>query len=135
MNLHIVTPLEIVVSEDIDSLRAEDETGCFGILPGHADFLTSLAISVIRWTADKRTSYCAVRGGVLSVTGGTRITIATREAITSNDLATLDQSVLTRIQSEYDQERIQHVESTRLQLLAIRQMIGRLNPDHRESVR
>lgn len=135
MNLHIVTPLEIVVSEDIDSLRAEDETGCFGILPGHADFLTSLAISVVRWTVGKRTSYCAVRGGVLSVTAGTQITIATREAITSNDLATLDQSVLTRIQSEYDQERIQHVESTRLQLLAIRQMIGRLNTDHRESVR
>ena len=135
MNLHIVTPLEIVVSEAIQSLRAEDETGCFGILPGHADFLTSLAISVVRWTTDARTSYCAVRGGVLSVTGGTQITIATREAITSTDLATLDQSVLSRIQSEYDQERIQHVESTRLQLLAIRQMIGRLNTDRRESVR
>ena len=47
MRLRITTPLSVVVDEDgILSLRAEDATGSFGILPRHADFLTSLAISI-----------------------------------------------------------------------------------------
>ena len=43
MRLRIVTPLAVVVDEDdILAVRAEDSSGSFGILPGHADFLTSL---------------------------------------------------------------------------------------------
>ncbi len=45
MRLRIVTPLAVVVDEsDVTALRAEDESGSFGILPHHADFLTSLTI-------------------------------------------------------------------------------------------
>ena len=44
-------------------LRAEDDTGAFGILPGHADFLTVLAVSVVTWRDDaaavSTTSPCA----------------------------------------------------------------------------
>jgi F-type H+-transporting ATPase subunit epsilon len=39
MRLSIVTPLEIIVDEDIVSLRAEDVSGSFGILPHNAPFL------------------------------------------------------------------------------------------------
>ena len=92
MRLCITTPLAVVIDEDgIVALRAEDATGGFGILPGHAAFLTSLAISVVRWTgADGTRRYCAVRRGVLSVTAGQEIAVATREAISGNDLTTLD---------------------------------------------
>ena len=52
MRLTITTPLAIVVeADDVAHLRAEDETGAFGILPGHADFLTALAVSVASWGA------------------------------------------------------------------------------------
>ena len=51
MRLRITTPLAVVIEEEgVLALRAEDATGGFGILPGHADFLTSLSISVARWT-------------------------------------------------------------------------------------
>ena len=50
MKLTVTTPLAIVVeADDVVHLRAEDETGAFGILPGHADFLTALAVSVVSW--------------------------------------------------------------------------------------
>ena len=50
MKLNVSTPLAIVVDvDDLAYLRAEDETGAFGILPGHADFLTALAVSVLTW--------------------------------------------------------------------------------------
>jgi F-type H+-transporting ATPase subunit epsilon len=127
MKLNIVTPLSVVVESDIRSLRAEDKSGSFGILTGHADFLTSLTVSVVSWTTLTGTAgYCAVRGGVLTVTNGRSIMIATREAVTGDDLATLDQIVLARFRSDIEEERTEHVEATRLQLNAVRQLIGRL---------
>jgi F-type H+-transporting ATPase subunit epsilon len=130
MRLRITTPLAVVIEEEgVLALRAEDATGGFGILPGHADFLTSLSISVVRWTgADGVRHYCAVRRGVLSVTAGREIAVATREAISGNDLATLDETVLTRFRADIDMERTQRVESTRLQLNAIRQIVSHLRP-------
>jgi F-type H+-transporting ATPase subunit epsilon len=72
--------------------------------------------------------FCALRGGVLTVTGGSTVAIATREAVAGDDLATLDAQVLARFQSEADEERVEHVETMRLQLHAIRRMISRLQP-------
>jgi len=130
MNLSITTPLAVVVDEQgVTALRAEDPSGSFGILPGHADFLTSLVISVLSWRrADGTRHYCAVRRGVLSVTSGQNIAIATREAVTGDDLATLDHTVLSRFRADTEVERTAHVESTRLQLNAIRQIMRHLRP-------
>jgi len=133
MKLRIITPLSVVVDEDgVQALRAEDTSGSFGILPRHADFLTSLVISVVSWKrGDGARRYCAVRRGVLTVTGGGDIAIATREAVAGDDLVTLDKTVLSRFRADLETERTEHVESTRLQLNAIRQIIGRLRPDGR----
>lgn len=132
MRLRIVTPLSVVVDEDIDSLRAEDESGSFGILSGHAAFLTALDISIVSWRKDEMEQFCAVRGGVLTVGGeaapNTLIDIATREAVAGDDLATLDAEVLARFRSDADEERMEHVETVRLQLNAIRRMVSRLRP-------
>jgi F-type H+-transporting ATPase subunit epsilon len=130
MRLRIVTPLAVVIDEGgVLAVRAEDATGGFGILPGHADFLTSLVISVVRWTGtDGVRRYCAVRRGLLSVTAGQEIAVATREAIPGDDIATLDETVLSRFRADIDLERTQRVESTRLQLNAIRQIVSRLRP-------
>jgi F-type H+-transporting ATPase subunit epsilon len=47
----IGTPAKLLVDVDgVRSLRAEDESGAFGVLPGHADLLTVLPPSVVRWT-------------------------------------------------------------------------------------
>jgi F-type H+-transporting ATPase subunit epsilon len=130
MRLRIITPLRIVVDEpDVIAVRAEDGSGSFGILPGHADFLTSLAISAVRWKArDGAVHFCAVRRGVMTVTGGQDIAIVTREAIPGEDLATLDAAVLARFHADHDAERSARVGSTRLQLAAIRHMITHLRP-------
>jgi F-type H+-transporting ATPase subunit epsilon len=127
MRLRIVTPLSVVVDEDIDSLRAEDASGGFGIWQGHAPFLTALALSIVSWRRADRERFCAVRGGALTVTGGTTVAIATREAVAGDDLATLDREVLARFQSDADAERVEHVETVQLQLNAIRRMVSRLH--------
>ena len=79
MRLIIATPMAVVVdTPDVAHVRAEDDTGAFGILEHHADFLTVLALSVVSWRNHAgREHYAAVRGGVLSVAGGRQISVAT----------------------------------------------------------
>jgi F-type H+-transporting ATPase subunit epsilon len=139
MKLRITTPLSVVVETEVASVRADDASGSFGILPGHADLITALDVSVVSWTTPEGQGArpcCAVRGGILTMTGGALISIATREAVLGDDLATLDRSVLDRFRAEAESERVEHVEATRLQLQALRRMMGRLSAGHgRESFR
>ncbi len=134
MRLRILTPLSIEVDEEnVQSVQAEDASGSFGVLPHHADFLTSLAIAVVSWTrADGTRRHCAARHGVLTMTGGRELTIATREAVLSDDLLQLTTAVLDRMRSDIDLDRSQRVEDTRLQLGAIRQIMSRLRADKRQ---
>jgi F-type H+-transporting ATPase subunit epsilon len=128
MKLRITTPLTVVVdADDVRALRAEDATGSFGILSGHADFLTSLTIGVVTWrNAEDTPHFCAVRRGVLSVTGGQEIAVATREAVAGDDLATLAETVLARFHADTETERAERVDLTQLQLNAIRQIVSHL---------
>jgi F-type H+-transporting ATPase subunit epsilon len=136
MKLSIITPLTVAIDEDdILALRAEDASGSFGILPGHAEFLTSLAISVVDWKrADGSRHYCAIRRGMFSVTGGRTIAIATREAVPGDDLLNLHEIVLSRFRADQEAERAEHVSSTRMQLAAIRQIMRRLRPDGHDGI-
>jgi len=125
MNLRITTPLSVIVDEqDVRSIRAEDDSGNFGILEGHADFLTSLAISVVSWTdSDNRRHYCAVRRGVFTVTGGRDVAVATREAIVGDDIVSLERKVVDRFAADVEREKTERAESNRLHLNAIRQIM------------
>ena len=95
LKLTVTTPLQIILQEDaVISLRAEDASGDFGIRPGHTDFLTVIDAGVMRWrTAEAPWRYCALRGGIFSVTGGSEVRIACREAIVSEDLASLQRAI------------------------------------------
>lgn len=126
MRLRIVTPLSVVVDEDIDSLRAEDTSGGFGIRNGHAPFLTALTVSIVSWRSENKERFCAVRGGVLNMSDSSALDISTREAVVGDSLATLDSEVLARFRSDVDAEKVEHVETVQMQLNVIRHMVSRL---------
>lgn len=128
MRLRIWTPLQLVVDQDpVTGVRAEDATGSFGIHPGHEDFLTALPVSVVAWTdGSGAATFCAVRGGVLSVKGGREVSVATREAVVGHDLERLHAHVLQRLSSTREAERSERFESTRLHLAAIREITRQL---------
>ncbi len=132
MRLRIITPLSVVIdTQPVLSLRAEDASGGFGIMPGHADFLTSLTIGVVSWKdGEAKQHYCAVRGGVLSVAAGADITITTREAVAGDDLATLDATVIAGYRTDIETERTERADAVRLQLSAIRRIVGHLGRRH-----
>ncbi len=133
MRLQITTPLTLVIDEDhVRAVRAEDRSGSFGVLPGHADLLTSLAVSVVTWERqDGSRHHCAVRRGVLLVSNGDTIAVATREAVCGDDIGSLATTVLAQLRTADEAERNERVESVRLQLNAIRQIVNHLHRPRR----
>ena len=136
MNLTVTTPLAIITkAHNVAHVRAEDDTGAFGILRGHADFLTALAISVVSWRDNGGAEHhVAVRGGMLAVSGGDTITVATREAVADDDLHRLETEVLAGFQRRSEEETTAHTDAQRLYLAAIRQIYQFLRPDRRGPV-
>jgi F-type H+-transporting ATPase subunit epsilon len=132
MRLLITTPVAVVVDDaGAVAVRAADESGSFGILPGHADFLTALTVSVVSWRrAEGSRRFCAVRRGVLSVSNGTLVAIATREALVGDDLEHLEQVVLANFRNNVEAERTARTASLQLQMKAIRQIVRHLRPEN-----
>jgi F-type H+-transporting ATPase subunit epsilon len=131
MRLLITTPASVVIDDpNVVALRAEDESGSFGILNGHADFLTALTVSIVSWRhMDGEQKFCAVRRGVLSATKGTDVAIATRQAMIGDDLDHLERIVLAEFRREIEAEQAARTESLQLQMKAIRQIVRILRPD------
>jgi F-type H+-transporting ATPase subunit epsilon len=131
MILQVTTPLaQILDADDVRHVRAEDESGAFGILDGHADFLTTLAVSVVTWRGDDGSEhYVAVRGGLLSVDRRGKVAIATPEAVTGDDLHRLESETLGRFRQQIDDERAAHRDAQRLYLSALRQITRLMRPE------
>jgi F-type H+-transporting ATPase subunit epsilon len=130
MRLVITTPTALVADlDDIRYVRAEDDTGAFGVLPGHTNFLTALAVSVLSWRdASGAEGHVAVRGGVLRVDNGDRVEVATREALVSDDLYALETKILTSFRAEEETEHRARTATVRLERAAVRQLRQFMNP-------
>jgi F-type H+-transporting ATPase subunit epsilon len=124
MRLIITTPVAMVADIDgVVHVRAEDETGSFGILEHHSDFLTALAVSVMSWRlASGREGHCAVRGGVLSVSGGNRVVVATRQAVLGDDINQLADKVVAELKRSAEQEEAAWTHSARTRLQVLREL-------------
>ena len=131
MRLSITTPFATVLhTDEAVHVRADDASGAFGILHGHADFLTVLGVSVLTWRDGHASEhYVALRGGVLSVQDGNSVTVTTGEAVVGEDLRLLETEVLARFHRQADEERAAHTEAQRLHLAAIRQIMRLLRPE------
>lgn len=131
MRLLITTPGAVAADvSDVVAIEAEDGSGHFGVWPHHANLVTALEPSVVAWRhADGRHGYCAVRGGLLTVTGGSEVAVATGEAILGVSLAALETTVDRTLAAEAAEERRASTHAEQLRVQAIRQMIGYLRPD------
>jgi F-type H+-transporting ATPase subunit epsilon len=121
VKLLITTPLEVAVeTEDLVHVRAEDASGTFGLQPRHAALVTALVVTVVTWRQrDGSERHCAVRGGVLSVSGDV-VSIATREAVVGTDLLQLEGEVLARFRHASEQTALARVDTERMRAAAIR---------------
>ena len=130
LHLTISTPFAVLADEaEVVALRAQDASGSFGVLPGHVDLLTVLNASVVRWrNGGGKTRYCALRGGVLTVSGGSAVAIACRDGLIGDDIVKLADDVRALRAEQLDAEHRARTEQMRMHARAVRQIVGFLNP-------
>ena len=103
--LRVITP-QSVFEREAGYLRLRDRTGYFGIMRGHAAFLTLLdtALGYYR-TPEGREIFLAVDGGLFSVEQG-RATISSPEVFEGTDAAALAQRIESTRARRRESERI-----------------------------
>ncbi|MBI5657100.1 MAG: F0F1 ATP synthase subunit epsilon [Geobacter sp.] len=67
LKLTLVTPYKKVLEEDVDEITATGSLGEFGILPGHAPFLSSLKIGEFTYKIGNKVEHMAVNWGYFEI--------------------------------------------------------------------
>jgi F-type H+-transporting ATPase subunit epsilon len=67
MKLEIVTPYSKVVDAEVDEVTATGKLGEFGVLPGHAPFLTSLRIGELAYKNNGVIEHLALNWGYFEI--------------------------------------------------------------------
>jgi len=83
--LEVATPDHLLLSREVDEVIAPGSEGEFGVLPGHAHFLSMLRIGELRYRVDNQTNYMSVLWGFAEVTP-TKVTILAEIAEKAEDI-------------------------------------------------
>jgi len=100
--LRLMTPSKSLELH-VDALRAEDDSGSFGVLTGHEDLMTVLKPSVIIYRLGDREGYAAIDGGIMRIAGG-EVSIASRELVEGDDPAELKDMVMGEFYRKAEKE-------------------------------
>jgi F-type H+-transporting ATPase subunit epsilon len=76
LTLELATPIRLVVSAEVDEVVVPGIEGYFGVLPGHAAFLTTLGTGELSYRQGRDERYLAVNGGFAEVRNDKVIVLA-----------------------------------------------------------
>ncbi|MEW6162644.1 MAG: F0F1 ATP synthase subunit epsilon [Nitrospirota bacterium] len=85
LKLEIVTPDGLKFSEDVDEVVASGSEGEFGVLPGHAPFLTTLKIGMVTYKKGNEVGYVFVNKGYAEV-GPDKVVVLADSAELAEDI-------------------------------------------------
>jgi F-type H+-transporting ATPase subunit epsilon len=85
LKLELVTPYKKVLTEEVDEITASGSLGEFGVLPGHAPFLTSLKIGEFSYKSGNNIFHLAVNWGYFEVENDT-VTVLVETAERSDEI-------------------------------------------------
>jgi F-type H+-transporting ATPase subunit epsilon len=76
LQLELATPTRLLVSTEVDEVVAPGTEGYFGVLPGHAAFLTTLGAGELMYRQGREEHRLAVIGGFAEVNADRVIVLA-----------------------------------------------------------
>jgi F-type H+-transporting ATPase subunit epsilon len=76
LTLEIATPTRLVAAETVDEIVIPGSQGYFGVLPGHAPFLTTLGVGELMYRVGRDERFLAVSGGFAEVRNDKVIVLA-----------------------------------------------------------
>ncbi|MBT0664870.1 F0F1 ATP synthase subunit epsilon [Geobacter pelophilus] len=85
LKLTLVTPYKKVLEEDVDEITATGSLGEFGILPGHAPFLSSLKIGEFTYKIGGKVEHMAVNWGYFEIEDD-KVTVLVETAEMAQDI-------------------------------------------------
>jgi len=85
IKLDVVTPTRTIVSEEVDEVTAPGADGEFGVLPGHAPFLTTLKAGELSYRKGSEKKFVSIIWGFADVHGDKMIVLA-EKAETSEEI-------------------------------------------------
>lgn len=104
MRLRVVTPGQIALDTKVDKVSAEAINGAFTLLPRHVDFVAPLAQGLLTYVRDDEETVVVLDGGLL-VKCGTQVDVVTAEALSGEDLRSLDREFDTAFEERDEGER------------------------------
>jgi len=125
MRLQILVPSHIVFDNEVARITAEGVSGSFGILQNHIDFVEPLSVGILsirREGKDMPELFVALNGGLL-VKERFRVMISTPEAILSEHLSHLVDTVEQEFLEINERERKTRSAMARLESDFIRRFI------------
>ena len=104
MLLEIVTPEGKVFSDDVSVVVLPGALGEMGVLPKHANLVSTLTAGELRYTKDSRTFELAIGAGFAEITGE-RVNVLTEMALRDSDIdETAVQTALDRAQARLKED-------------------------------
>ena len=123
MLLKVMTPTQIVVNQETAKVIAEAENGSFCLLPRHIDFLAALAPGILSFFTPKgQEEFVAVDEGIL-IKVGREVLVSTRNAVRSEELGKLRQTVAQEFQVKDERERKALAAGARLEANIVRKFM------------
>ncbi len=120
--LEILVPDETIARAQVDSLRAADASGRFGLWPNHEPFLTMLEPCILEFREARGvTRYAAVDGGVLLMENE-RASVVTREAVVADHLDQVADAAASMLAARRAAEKGARAEFAELQASLVRQL-------------
>lgn len=108
LQFDVVTPMKMVVSDQVDLVTAPGVDGVFGVMANHTAFLSSLKTGELRYTKDGTSTRMAVSGGFCEISNN-RMTILAESAEVSADID-LERALKAKERAE---RRIQEAQTAR----------------------
>jgi F-type H+-transporting ATPase subunit epsilon len=123
MRLRVWIPTQVFLDVEAVSIKAEAPNGWFCLLPKHIDFATALVPGILSFRAPGGAEqFLAIDHGIL-VKCGPEVSISTRSAVRSADLAALHDAVESQYRTLDERERATRTFEAKLEADLVRRLI------------
>jgi len=117
--LEILTPDNVVLSEEVTSIRIQLADGWWGILPHHAPFIAELPVGLLIYRKNGERHYIVLAGGTVEVQRE-KVLILTAAAERADEVAALEKAIEERRAEEEKVAFQAHIEFERARAALLR---------------
>ncbi|MGE5855962.1 MAG: F0F1 ATP synthase subunit epsilon [Syntrophaceae bacterium] len=122
MNLKILLPAEVLLSEKVSKVVAEAANRFFCLLPHHVDYTAALVPGVFIYETAEEENFLAIDVGTL-VKKGDEILVSVRNAVRGSELGKLKMEVVKQFEELDEREKKARSAAAKLEVDLLRRFI------------